>query len=90
VLLRHLVLGLVFAHWTQENKLGLILYKFGVEANALWVVPIALILALDILLVVVLPQAEAESLLAAPHFRVNLKPRIIGGDLKLVVARLLA
>jgi hypothetical protein len=38
--------------------------ELSVEANTLRVIPIALILTLDILLVVILSKAKAESLLA--------------------------
>ena len=65
VLLGYFGLGLVLAHRAQENELVVVFFdELSLETNALWMVPIALILALDVLFVVVLAEAKAESLLA--------------------------
>ena len=64
VFLGHLNLGVLIAHWAQKDKLWLVfLNDFWVETNAFRVVPIALVFAFNVLLIVILSEAETESLL---------------------------
>jgi hypothetical protein len=58
VLLGYFALGLILAHWAEENELVVVFFdELGLEADTLGMVPIALILAFDVLLVVVLAEA---------------------------------
>lgn len=67
VLFGYLGLGLVLAHGAQENQLRLVfLDELSLKADALRMVPITLVLALDVLLIVVLAEAETEPLLPIP------------------------
>ena len=54
----YFALGLILAHWAEENELVVVFFdELGLEADTLGMVPIALILAFDVLLVVVLAEA---------------------------------
>ena len=55
-----LVLGLIFAHWAQEEHAVLILLdQLRIKTDTLRMVPLALVLAFDVLLVVILSRAQA-------------------------------